>query len=498
MGKTYLDTVKYNIVVEFEIKGIVDKPDIIGAVFGQSEGLLGEELDLRELQKNGRIGRIEILQTVSQGKTNGTLTIPSSMDMVETSILAAAVESVDKVGPFESKFMTKNIEDTRNQKRKEIEDRAKLLLKKMMTEQIPDSQELTEKIREDTRSADIEEIGPEKIPCGPGIMNEPSIIVVEGRADVLNLLRNGIKNVIAMGGAKPTQSLINICKQKEVLLFVDGDRGGDLNVRKMMDLTHIDFVAKAPEGKEVEELARKEIIMALRKKMNAEEFLKGKLETPTFNNPNHANNFHPGGMRFERKPMGGMRERMPLGNRPMRPGIGRARPPMGEERMGGNRMENPMDRFERKPFAPRAFSPMERPERFDNSASEAFAKPDSPTPRSIDDLPFTRPQVQQQAIVAEKATAEEEAVFKPIMQALKGSLKAKFLDENHKEIKTIEVREMLKALEASKNAKTIIFDGIITKRVVEEAKQKGVKTIIGVKKGKIENEKEIKLLTMAV
>ena len=89
MAKTYIDSVKYMIEIEFEIKGIVDKPDIIGAVFGQSEGLLGEQLDLRELQKNGRIGRIEITQNTNMGKTKGLLSIPSSLDMVETSILAA-------------------------------------------------------------------------------------------------------------------------------------------------------------------------------------------------------------------------------------------------------------------------------------------------------------------------------------------------------------------------------------------------------------------------
>ena len=44
----------------FEIEGVVEKPDVIGAVFGQTEGLFGPELELRELQKSGRIGRIEI------------------------------------------------------------------------------------------------------------------------------------------------------------------------------------------------------------------------------------------------------------------------------------------------------------------------------------------------------------------------------------------------------------------------------------------------------
>jgi len=457
MAKTYLDTVKYIIKIDFEIKGIVDKPDIIGAVFGQSEGLLGEELDLRELQKNGRIGRIEITQNTNMGLTKGTLSIPSSLDMVETSILAAAVESVDKVGPFESKFWTANIEDTRSVKRKEIQERAKSLLKRLMVEQIPDSQEITEKIREDTRAADIESYGPEKVPCGPDILEEDSIIVVEGRADVLNLLKNGIKNVIAMGGAKPTKSLIDLCKQKQTILFVDGDRGGALNVRKMADITKVDFVAQAPEGKEVEELQRKEIVMALRKKTSLNDFLSSKAENHYTMLPSIRST--------------GFQPRMQRGL-PVRGGMlrGRARPGIMQNRMfGRDRMFTPRDRFPRNNFQP--FQRNERP--FEQEALE---------PR----------------IIEEKASPQDEAAFKPLMEQLKGSLKAKFLDENNNEIAEVEVREMLNALKQAQNVKTIIFDGIITKRVVDEAKTLGIKTIIGVKKGKIENEKEIKLLTIAV
>jgi len=45
---------------KIEIEGVVDKPDVVGAIFGQTEGLLGEDLDLRELQRTGRVGRIQI------------------------------------------------------------------------------------------------------------------------------------------------------------------------------------------------------------------------------------------------------------------------------------------------------------------------------------------------------------------------------------------------------------------------------------------------------
>ena len=97
MGKTYIDTLKYVIYANVKINGLVEKPDVVGAIFGQTEGLLGEELDLRELQKNGRIGRIHVNLEEKKGMTTGEIRVPSSLDMVETCIIAGALETVDRV-----------------------------------------------------------------------------------------------------------------------------------------------------------------------------------------------------------------------------------------------------------------------------------------------------------------------------------------------------------------------------------------------------------------
>ncbi len=267
MGKTYINAVKYEITATFKIDGIVDKHDIIGAIFGQSEGLLGEELDLRELQKNGKIGRITITLTTHGGTTTGRVVIPSSMDMVETSILAAAIETVDKVGPCKASLIIREIQDTRAKKREEVVNRAQQLLEKLMHDQIPESDEIARKVRERVRTSEVQGYGKDKLPAGPAVDDSDSIIVVEGRADVLNLLKNNIKNVIGMDGSKISNTIVELCKKKTVTLFSDGDRGGELIQRKLAALTDVDFVARAPDGKEVEELSRKEIIMALRRKI---------------------------------------------------------------------------------------------------------------------------------------------------------------------------------------------------------------------------------------
>ena len=265
MAKTYLNTVKYEIVVTFKIQGIVDKHDIIGAVFGQSEGLIGEEMDLRELQKGGKIGRIEIDHTVENGNTNGTLTIPSSMDTVQTALLAAAVEAVDKVGPCESEFNTIKIDDVRSGKRDKIRKRAEELLKKLSAD-MPESKELTAQIRGDRKSNELILWGTDKLAAGPEIEESNEIIIVEGRADVLTLLKNSIRNAISMGGTRIPKSLIDLCHKKTVTVFIDGDRGGELNLRKLATMATVDFYMKAPDGKEDEELTRKEIEASLKKK----------------------------------------------------------------------------------------------------------------------------------------------------------------------------------------------------------------------------------------
>ena len=269
MGKTYLETIKYLIVADFEVQGLVERPDVIGAIFGQSEGLLGSQLDIKELQQNGKIGRIEITVNHSNNKTTGTLKLPCSLSMVETAIIGAAIETIDKVGPCDTFFIIKQIEDTRGLKRKQIKERAIELLGKVMQEEIPDTKELMDEIQESFKTKDIILYGPDKLPAGPTIGSSKEVIVVEGRADVINMLRYGFTNVISTGGARIPRSLSDICKGKIVTLFLDGDHGGEIQQSQLLKYMKVDFVSRAPDSKEVEELTQKEINQALRRKIKA-------------------------------------------------------------------------------------------------------------------------------------------------------------------------------------------------------------------------------------
>jgi len=271
MGKISQVSAKYIVHTHIFIEGVVDRPDVIGAIFGQTEGLLGSDLELRELQRSGRIGRIEVNTDVKAGKTEGSIIIPSSLDKEETVIIAAALETIQRIGPCNAKVKVGDIEDVRITKRTYVIERAKELLKKMTDEVLPDSAEMTEEVAKSVRMMGITEYGKDRLAAGPMIEESEEIIVVEGRADVLNLLRQGFKNVIAMNGTNMPETVKELSKRKVITLFVDGDRGGDLIIKEAMSVSEIDFVIKAPDGKEVEELTKKEIHKALRNKIAAEQ-----------------------------------------------------------------------------------------------------------------------------------------------------------------------------------------------------------------------------------
>ncbi|MFA5313094.1 MAG: toprim domain-containing protein, partial [Methanomassiliicoccales archaeon] len=239
-------TTKYLIKARLNADGIVEKPDVVGAIFGQTEGLLGDELDLRDLQKSGRIGRIEVDVHSKQGKSEGEVLIPSSLDQVETVILASALETID---------------------------RAKELLTELIKVSKTTGVDLTESVRQSVQVEEIIYFGKDRLPAGPNVVDSDAVIVVEGRNDVLNLLKSGIKNAIAVEGTNIPKTVSDLSKERVVTAFVDGDRGGELILRELFQVAEVDFVARAPRAHEVEELTQKQIMKCLRNKIPGEQFV---------------------------------------------------------------------------------------------------------------------------------------------------------------------------------------------------------------------------------
>ena len=264
---------KYLIKAKITTDGVVEKPDVVGAIFGQTEGLLGEELDLRDLQKSGKIGRIEVEIDSKKGRTEGFVLIPSGLDQVESSILAASLETIDRIGPCKAKVEVENIEDVRVQKRQKVISRAEELYKSMTESGKSVTESIISSVRTEVEKGEIITYGEDHLPAGPAVKDSDSIIVVEGRSDILNLLRYGIKNTIAVQGTSIPRTVQKLSKERTVTVFLDGDRGGDLILKEMLQVAEIDFVARAPPGTEVEELTYKQIVKALRYKTPIEQYL---------------------------------------------------------------------------------------------------------------------------------------------------------------------------------------------------------------------------------
>jgi len=275
-------TTKYLIQARLSTDGIVEKPDIVGAIFGQTEGLLGDELDLRDLQKSGRIGRIEVEVSSSKGKSDGVVYVPSSLDQVETAILASSLETIDRVGPCKARISIDKIEDVRVAKRNKIIERAKQLLNELMKASKVSGVDLADSVRQSVQIEEAIHYGKDRLPAGPNIDDSDAIIVVEGRSDVLNLLKYGIKNAIAVEGTNVPQAIVDLAREKVVTAFVDGDRGGELILRELLQVAEIDFIARAPAGQEVEELTQKQIVKCLRNKVPADQFAEMLNITPAF------------------------------------------------------------------------------------------------------------------------------------------------------------------------------------------------------------------------
>jgi DNA primase len=247
--------VKYHVKLSYEVDGLVERADIIGAIFGQTEGLLGPEMNLNELQRVSKVGRIEVDSKSTANTTNGGAVIPMSTDIDTCALIAAGIESIDKVGPFDCKFKLESIDDVRAAKKDDIVKRAKEIKQRWATKTVSEGENMLKDVHEGD-AGKLTTYGPSKLTCSSGVFDSPWIILVEGRADVINLLRAGYDNVIAIEGAKIDESIKELCKNKDnvVALFLDGDRAGGFILKELTSVVNLAYELQADNGVEVEEL----------------------------------------------------------------------------------------------------------------------------------------------------------------------------------------------------------------------------------------------------
>lgn len=445
MGKISPVASKYIVHASIEIEGVVDRPDVIGAIFGQTEGLLGADLELRELQRSGRIGRIEVNVDTRSGKSQGSIIIPSSLDKAETAIVGAALEVIQRIGPCNARVRVRKIEDVRVSKRNYVIQRAKDLLKNLMESAMPDSTEVIEEVATAVRIMEIVEYGRDRLPAGPHIEETDEVILVEGRADVLNLLKHGFKNAIAMNGTSCPPTIVELTKKKEVTVFVDGDRGGNLIIKELLNVGEIDFVTWAPDGKEVEELAKKEIHKALRSRITVEQAKHELARNDTSNSI--------------RKQRGGVPQQSRYRERD---GRDRGRP--GYDRDRG-----------RQP---------QQPQRAAGAVGTAGAAG-----------PAQPPPIAQKPVAKPKLREGEKQKLSSVLESLIGTRGACLLNEKLEVLGKVPMTELAPTLQSTK-AYAVVFDGIAEKSLIELAERAGVSHLVAMDSEMRPNQTRLNLVTV--
>ena len=478
-------TTKYLIRASVTADGVVEKPDIIGAVFGQTEGLLGNELDMRDLQKSARIGRVEVDVETKGGKTSGTIILPSALDKVESAILAAALETIDRIGPAKATVKVLSIEDTRDNRRKLVVDRAKELLASINETPGQDSDKIADEVRSAVQVAEITKFRNTKLPAGPNVEQSDSIIIVEGRNDVLNLLKCGVKNAIAVEGTNVPDEIKELSKEKTTTIFVDGDRGGELIAKEILQTCEVDFVARAPDTREVEELPHKVVMKCLKNKLTADQYVQqNKL---SIKRPESSGSKT---VRDDRDDLDAPREQRDE-RRSERQGDGDRRGGRRDDRSDdrrGRRDERSDDR--RGSREERDDRRGERPARGERRDSR---RDDGDAPRARrDDAPREEraaapPRREEPETVVPAREGDPRVQFKAILGQLGGTLKAVLLDDSGKTLQSdLAVRELADTLKGSKESvHAVVFDGVITQRLLDIAAERKIATVVGVKMGNV-------------
>lgn len=440
-------TIKYMVKAKLLADGIIEKPDVVGAIFGQTEGLLGDELDLRDLQKSGRIGRIEVDVISKNGKSEGIVYVSSSLDQVETAILASALETIDRVGPCRAGLKVIGIEDIRITKRQQVVERAKELLNDLIKQSKGKSADLTDSVRQSIQVEEITTYGKDHCPAGPNVKDSESIIVVEGRSDVLNLLKAGIKNAIAVEGTNIPETVQELSKEKVTTAFVDGDRGGELILKELFQVADVDFVARAPRAHEVEELSVKQLTKCLHNKIPSDQYME----------------------------MNGIVS-------------------------CDNSFEDEFRKNDEKPHRERELR--ERKNYFNSEMTDKFRKRDEEADRtveepskefviekSIEDTVTEKKKVgrrKKDVVRQTKILSPEQQIYRDMLLDMASTHNAKVLNADGNVICEVAVKNLVDLLKKnSEGVTTIVFDGVISQRVLDVSSSKNISVVVGTRKGNI-------------
>ncbi len=494
-AKTYEELIKYRVHAEILVDGYANESDIVGALFGQTEGLLEEEMDFKQLQNSGRIGRIVLKVKKSSGKTTGTIEVPSSLSKVETAIIAATLEQVDRVGPCSASIKLRRIEDVRKEKRQAIAARAAEIMKNWKTSE--DVKNLPDKVLKSSKRGKMTKFGPERLAAGPDVYHSEEIILVEGRADVEKLLKYNISNTIELkGSSNIPPSVKTLCKKKIVTAFLDGDRGGDFLLKLLANTVSVDYVARAPKNKEVEDLSKQEVLKALENKVSLldAELLTERMDLKEFMDKNDHRPQKSRSQSLDRI------SSSPKKARTSKPSTKRYKRSSKTEEVQTEVVETkevePVEPVEKKAKNKRSRYSREKKQRVEKRLRS------KPTDSRRDDRGRRRSDDRGRRRSDDRGRRRRSVIKIPDevrmhAESVKQTFQAVMLDENNKLIASVPTAEAYNSLEKTDSVTSIVIDGVITQRILDLASKKHMKYVVGAVIGDITPATVDKSLTFA-
>ncbi len=434
-----------NIVnIEIKVYGRVTQSDIVGAVFGQTEDVLGKELELRNLQKTNQIGRIEVRIEFDGTNTIGIITIPSYMDRTMTVIIAASLETINKIGPCRAEARVKDIENIKSIKIRQIINHAKKVLEKFMSISVS-SQELIDEVVNEVRMSRVEKYGREgmEVLCGPDIADSDQLIFVESLADLRNLLKAGINNVVAFEDCSKTETLREIAEKHEVIIFIN--KGKDYLVRKICEFADADSFTRPDVDKRISELESKELFKAIRNTVSCNQ-ITARMSVM----PHQFNSYVSQEKRVENKPV-----------QSERPLFQKSEPQRSFSRQAQiiQNERTSVQSIQRNESNPN-FQNFQRRENRQTSFQQ----------RTDNRMEFHQPQ---------GLSPSDEVLFKGKLNDISGKNLAIVIDREKKVLGQIPMGVIVETLKGLNNVYSVIVDGKITKELIFAAEKANVKFLVG-------------------
>ncbi len=465
------ETVKYNLMCRIRIEGAVSQSDIVGALFGQTEGLLDSDMDLKQLQKSSRIGRLKLEVKEVSGVTKGTLVVPSSLNKVNTAILAATLESVDRVGPCACNITLDKIVDVRKAKRDIIEKRASEIMKKWDVETREEVKSISKTVEKQSNKGRVIIFGTDALPAGPEIYQATEIILVEGRADVINLMKMGINNTIALQGTSVPNTIKNLSKTRTITALLDGDRGGDMILKELASMGKIEYVSRAPYKREVEDCSYDEIIKMLEAKVPMKE--------ATFLMDDQTVSDYLASTKIDYKQK---KPKKFTGKQAVKPSKSDSR---RDDRRSDSRRD---DRSSDSRRDDRRSDSRRDDRRSDSRRNDRSPRSTSPTLyKSRDDSNRSRGRQRSDRERSSKPRISIPKALLKVIEKTKRTFNAVFVGESNEPLVTVKTSEVYDTLVSTEGVESIIMDGVITQRLLDLADTKSVKLVAGAMIGDIKN-----------